>query len=257
MSRWVPAPFADSPPLDADRVRALWAQLHRGDAEPLPNDPELFAAWVLFHNGHFEDAALAGQALGARGATLANKATCVYANYVEPREKNRLDLFMVAAERALAQQNAQPINPNAWYWQGYALGRYSQGISVAKALAMGLGARVRAALEHTLELAPDHADAHLALGNFHAEVIDKVGAMIGGMTYGVRKDAGLEHYQRARQLNPESTVTLTEYANGLLMLDGERRLPEAMVLMEQASAIEPLDAMDRLYLESARMDLGA
>ena len=61
----------------------------------------------------------------------------------------------------------------------YALGRYSPGISVAKALAQGLGSKVKHALETTLKLQPKHADAHIALGAFHAEVIDKVGKLLG------------------------------------------------------------------------------
>ena len=36
--------------------------------------------------------------------------------------------------RAEAQAAAEPKNANAWYQMAYALGRYSQGISVAKAL---------------------------------------------------------------------------------------------------------------------------
>jgi hypothetical protein len=38
-----------------------------------------------------------------------------------------------------------------------------------------------------IALQPRHADAHIALGAFHAEVIDKVGALIGGMTYGAKQ----------------------------------------------------------------------
>ncbi|MFX8297259.1 hypothetical protein ABTL30_19790, partial [Acinetobacter baumannii] len=82
-------------------------------------------------------------------------------------------------ERAEAQQAEEPKNANAYYWQAYALGRYGQGISVAKALAQGLGSKVKTALETTIKLAPKHADAHIALGAFHAEVIDKVGKLLG------------------------------------------------------------------------------
>lgn len=257
MSAWTPTPNAHEFRFDADRVGRLWDRLHRGDAEPRPQSQELLEAWALFHSGDFEDAAHAGLALGGAGITLANKATCIYANYVEPREKERLDLLNLAAERAQLQQAQEPDNANAWYWQAYAVGRYSQGISVAKALSLGLGGRVRRALERALALAPHHADAHLALANFHAEVIDKVGATVGGLTYGARRETGLTHYRLARELNPVSAVTLAETANGLLMLEGERRMKEAMDLIEQAGAFEPLDAMERIYVESARMDLGA
>lgn len=43
-----------------------------------------------------------------------------------------------------------------------------------------LGGKVKSPLETSIKLSPMHADAHLALGAYHAEVIDTVGAMIGG-----------------------------------------------------------------------------
>ncbi len=255
MAQWTRCPHAGAYRFDSASLAPHWGRLHQGDAEPLPDDPALLDAWVHFHNGEFEQAAQAGLRLGDAGWTLANKATCIYAHYIEPREQTRLDLLLGAADRAEAQQKAAPRNPNAWYWQAYAVGRYSQGISVAKALARGLGGKVRRALETAIALNPRHADAHLALANFHAEVIDKVGELIGGMTYGARKDTGLSMYQTALALNPGSAITLAEYANGLLMLAGDRASEEATRLMARAAAIEPLDAMEHLYADSARMAL--
>ena len=186
---------------------------------------------------------------------MANKATCIYANYLEAREQVRQDLLLEAAARAEALQRRQADHTGAWYWQAYALGRYSQGISVAKALTQGLGVRIRHALETTIARCPHHADAHLTLAAFHAEVIDKVGSMVGGMTYGANKATGLALYQKAMALNPDSVVTLTEYANGLVMLEGIDALPEANRLLDRAASIEPQDAMERLYVASARVAL--
>jgi hypothetical protein len=45
----------------------------------------------------------------------------------------------------------QPKNANGYYFQAYALGRYSQGISVLKALTDGLGGKIKAALEADAE----------------------------------------------------------------------------------------------------------
>ncbi len=242
-------------PFDEPRLRALWHRLHLGDAEPWPEDPALRQAWLLFHNGQFMQAAQAGLALGDAGLNVANKAACIYANYVERRESTREKLLLEAAARAEGLQRRQPDNPGAWYWQAYALGRYSQGISVAKALSQGLGPRVKTALETTLRLCPRHADAHLALALFHAEVIDKVGHLVGGMTHGADQATGLELYEKAMALNGDSPTTLAEVANGLVMLGGEPRLAEATALLDRAAAMEPLDAMERLYVASARMAL--
>jgi hypothetical protein len=41
---------------DAASLPAHWGRLHAGDAEPLPADPKVLAAWSLFHAGRFEDA---------------------------------------------------------------------------------------------------------------------------------------------------------------------------------------------------------
>jgi tetratricopeptide (TPR) repeat protein len=255
MAKWTAFPHAGEYPFDAARLKKQWARLHAGDAEPLPTDPAVLEAWVLFHSGAFQQAAEAGYAAGGDGVTAGNKATAIYANYLEKKEKNKLDLFMAIAQRAEAQAAQDPKNANAWYWQAYALGRYSQGISVAKALAQGLGSKVKEALERTIKLQPKHADAHIALGAFHAEVIDKVGSLIGGMTYGAKKDTGLKLFQDALKINPGSAIGLIEYANGLVMLEGDKKMKEATKLYEQAAATKPLDAMERLDVELARAEL--
>ena len=255
MGKWAAFPHLQDYPLDAAEVRRRWAQLHAGDAEPLPQDEAVLAAWTLYHRGEFQAAVEAGLKAGGTGITVANKATCIYATYIEKKEKARLELFLEAAERAAEQAAREPRNASAWHLRGYALGRYSQGISVAKALAQGLGGKVKESLECAIKLQPRHADAHIALAAFHAEVIDKVGPLIGGMTYGAKKETGLKLFQEALRLNPHSAIGLIEYANGLVMLGGESRLAEATALYEQAAAVKPLDAAQRLDVELAQAEL--
>ena len=255
MAKWTAFPHAGDYRFDAASVKKHWARLHGGDAEPCPKDAAVLEAWALFHNGDFDKATAAGLAAGGAGVTVANKATAIYANYLEPKEKTRLDLFTQVAERAEAQAKEEPGNANAWYWHAYALGRYSQGISVAKALAQGLGGKVKESLEKAIALSPKHADARIALGAFHAEVIDKVGSLIGGMTYGAKKDTGLKLFQEALKLNPGSAIGMIEYANALVMLEGDKKMKEATKLYEQAAASTPADAMERLDVEMAKAEL--
>jgi tetratricopeptide (TPR) repeat protein len=255
MAKWTAFPHTGDYAFDATSLKKSWARLHQGDCEPLPKDAAVLQAWVLFHNGEFQKAAEAGLKAGGAGITVANKATSIYANYLETKEKAKLDLFMEVAQRAEAQQAAEPKNANAWYWQAYALGRYGQGISVAKALAQGLGTKVKNALEQAIKLSPKHADAHIALAAFHAEVIDKVGSLIGGMTYGAKKDQGLALFKEALKLNPSSAIAMIEYANGMVMLEGDKKMKEATRLYEQAAASQPLDAMERLDVEMAKAEL--
>jgi len=255
MAKWTAFPHdAAEYSFDAAALKKNWARLHAGDAEPLPADAKVLAAWGLFHAGEFQKAAEAGLKAGDAGITVANKAQAIYANYLEKSEKTKLALFMEVAERAEAQIAADSKNANAHYLMAYALGRYSQGISIAKALAQGLGSKVKSALETAIKLAPKHADAHIALGAFHAEVIDKVGSLLG-RTQGASKDAGLAMYKTALKLNPTSAIAMVEYANGLVMLEGEKKMKEATQLYEDAAACTPMDAMERLDVEMAKAEL--
>ena len=255
MAKWSAFPHdAADYTFDATSLRKNWDRLHAGDAEPLPADAKVLAAWALFHAGEFEKAVAAGLKAGGAGITVANKAQVIYANYLEKSEKARLALFLEVAERAESQLATEPKNANAYYLMAYALGRYSQGISIAKALAQGLGSKVKGALETAIKLAPKHADAHIALGAFHAEVIDKVGSLLG-RTQGASKEGGLAMYKTALKLNPTSAIAMVEYANGLVMLEGDKRMSEATELYEKAAAAKPLDAMERLDVEMAKAEL--
>ena len=255
MQTWTAFPLPGEFHFEPESLAKHWQRLHAGDAEPLPQDADVLQAWALFHNGRFQEAAEAGLKAGGAGITVANKATAIYATYLEKKEKTRLDFFMAVAQRAEAQAAQDANHANAWYWQGYALGRYSQGISVAKALAQGLGGKVKEALEKTIKLQPRHADAHTALGLFHAEVIDKVGSLIGGMTYGTKTEVGLKLFQESLKINPASAIGMIECANGLLMLEGEKKMSEATRLYEQAAASKPMDAMEWLHVELAKAEL--
>jgi len=255
MAKWTAFPYdGDEYTYDAAALKKQWARLHAGDAEPFPKDDKVLAAWALFHAGEFQKAHDAGLKIGGAGITVANKAQAIYANYLEKSEKTKLAMFLEISERAEAQQVSDSKNANAFYWQAYALGRYSQGISVAKALAQGLGSKVKNALETTIKLAPKHADAHIALGSFHAEVIDKVGRLLG-KTQGADTATGLAMYKQALKLNPTSAIAMVEYANGLVMLEGDKRMKEAEKLYADAAAGTAMDAMERLDVEMAKAEL--
>jgi len=255
MARWTAFPYAGDYKFDAARVEQQWARLHAGDLEPLPKEPEVLDAWAHFHNGDFYKAVKLGLSLGQAGLNVANKASCIYAAYLEQHEACRLEIFLTVAQRAEAQLREQPDNHNAQYLHAFALGRYSQGISVAKALAQGIDNKVKSGLENVIRKQPAHADAHVVLGNFHAEVIDKVGSLIGAMAYGANKDIGLNLFARAMELNRASVFCMVEYARAMLMLEGEAMVEEANRLYQLAVRGQPIDALERLEIELAKAEL--
>lgn len=279
-ARWTAFPYADAAYDYADAaLEARWPRLHQGDREPYP-DPAglkqlvvrhrqlapsdvsldrvattLQDAWRAYHRGNFAHAVELGLAVGLLGYNVANKATNIHATYLEKAENTKLALFLESAGRAEQLSACARTIANAWYLHAQALGRYGQGISVVKALAEGLGGKVKHGLEQAIALEPRHADAHIALGTYHAEVISKVGATIGGLTYGASRDAGIKHFETALKLNPHSAIARIEYANGLAMMFGKAKLKQATQLYEEAAACPPADAMERLDAELAKAEL--
>ena len=253
---WAKFPYPDKAYLyEGANLKKHWDRLHRGDCEPFPKGDELQEAWRRYHAGEFEKAAEAGVALGVEGYAVANKAAAIYASSVEksgPRKVKLLEEAMARGEEAI---KARPRDANAHYLYALAAGRYSQEISIAKALAQGLGGKIKEALTQAIKLQAKHADAHIALGAWHAEIIGKVGSMVGGLTYGAKKDAALEHFGKALKLNPDSAIARIEYANGLAILFGKDRMKEAEKLYAEAAKQKPMDAMERLDVEAAKAEL--
>lgn len=238
-----------------DALRKSWDRLHRGDREPWPAEARLQAAWRAFHRGDFADAISEGAKLKAAGATVANKSAAVAATYLVEDDRPALELLREAAARAESASRDAPHDANAWYMQAFVLGRYAQRVSILKALAEGVGGKVSKALERAVELEPKHADAYIALGLYHAEIIDKVGALAGRLTYGADAAKSVKHFEQALKLNPASAIAHMEYANGLLMLHGDKQKKKAVELYRKAAAMKPADAMERLDVEQAKAEL--
>lgn len=281
-AQWYKFPYGQQPYLYAGAALAkAWSRLHAGECEPYPDAKSLRKlagakpggkppgfkgsydelasglqeAWRAYHHGDFRDAVEHGAALGAFGTAVANKAAVVYCSYLEEDEKRAVRLLTEAAARAADACRCLPAWSNAWYFHAFALGRYAQRVSVLKALGEGVGGKVREALDRTIELERHHADAQIALGAYHAEIIDKVGALAGRLTYGADRAAAVRHFEEAIRLNPLAAIAYIEYGNGLLLLEGSSKHGEAVKLYRKAAACKPADAMERLDVEQAQAEL--
>jgi tetratricopeptide (TPR) repeat protein len=236
------------------RLKSAWKKLHAGDCEPWPENGEIQQAWRLFHQGAFAEAVDTALAEGDIAHVVANKASGIHADYLEEDDAVKQTIYTAGIERAEAAMQSDPDNPNAYYFHAYHLGRYSQSISIAKALSQGLGGRIKKSLDRAIALEPRHAEAHTALGLYHAEVIAKVGKLVGSMTYGASADKALEHFDEAIRIS-NAPIAWIEYGNGLYLLFGEKRVAESNEAYEKAAGMTPLDAMQALDIEYAENSL--
>jgi tetratricopeptide (TPR) repeat protein len=251
MAKWTKTPVdAKSITYAGDALKKIWDALHKADNEPYPKSADLQDAWRAYHAGDFSAARD-----GAEGNWLAIKANSIYASHVEKKDAAKVKLFQESMEMAEALIAKEPKNANAHYQYAYAAGRYSQSISILKALKEGYGSKIKTALETALKLDSKHADAHIAIGAYHSEIIDKVGGMVGKLTYGANKDDAVKHFEAALKLNPQSPVAHIEYANGLLMMFKDKEIDKATALYEKAAKMKGRDAMELIDIEIAKAEL--
>lgn len=237
-----------------EKLEKAWADLHAGDREPWPADEAIQHAWRSFHSGDFAAAVDAALAHGDTAHVVANKASGIYADYLEEDDGVKQAIYTAGIERAEAAMADDPDDPNSFYFHAYHLGRYSQSISIAKALSQGLGGKIKKSLDRVIELEPRHAEAHTALGLYHAEVISKVGKLVGSMTYGASADKSMEHFNEAIRIS-NAPIAWIEYGNGLYLLYGEKRVDDSNEAYEKAAGMKPLDAMQSLDIDYARNSL--
>ena len=274
--KWAAFPHRDKAfDYAGDKLAKAWPKLHAGDQEPYPDavrvaalikanpklgkaaDAEKIAsrlqdAWRAYHRGDFQEATEAGEELGTLGTVVACKAAGIHGVYLLDKEADKLKRFDEIAKRAAAAAAQLPGEANCHYFHAFALGRYSQKLSIAKALKMGLAGKVRQSLDAALELEPKHAEAHTALALYHAEIIGKIGALIGGMTYGAKAADAEKHIKTALKLTPDSPIAHVEHGNLQLLLHGERGEDAAAAAYERAAKLKPRDAMEALDARFAR-----
>lgn len=278
-STWAPFPHdAKAYAYAGDALKKAWPRLHAGDAEPFPDAKRAQAlidaagkaargakaetlamalqdAWRAFHRGDFKAAFDAGSELGPLGASVAVKAIGIHATYLVDDDAEKLKRFEQAAKLAEAAIKALPDEANSHYRHAFALGRYSQGLSIATALKQGIAGKVRESLDAALELAPRHAEAHTALALYHAEIIGKIGAMIGGLTYGAKAAEAESHIKTALKLTPDSPIAHIEHGNVLMLLYGDKKEDAAAAAYEKAAKLKPQDAMEALDAAYAKEQL--
>ncbi len=128
-------------------------------------------------------------------------------------------------------------------------------VKVAKALKLGIAGKVRVSLDAALELEPKHAEAHTAMALYHAEIISKIGSMIGGLTYGAKASEAEKHIKEALKLTPASPIANIEHGNLLMLLHGDKKEDDAAAAYEKAAKTKPLDAMEALDADHARSEI--
>jgi hypothetical protein len=222
MAKWTPFPHAGQFRLDAAQLKKQWARLHTGDAEPLPKDPPCCRPGCISTTASSRRHPKSAWQQAARASPQPTRRRRFTPTTSRRRKRRVWSCSCRWPNRPQATGRPTRRTPTP------GTGMPTHWAATARASAWprrwprGWAARFVSRWKKPSPSRPAHADAHIALGAFHAEVIDKVGALIGGMTYGAKKDKA-STVPGGTAPQPGSAIAMIEYANALVMLEGERK----------------------------------
>lgn len=280
---WTPFPNPD-PALEypGERLREVWPRLHAGDREPFPDREyiaellaaearlgdtalgtdagkiasELQDAWRAFHRGEFREAFDRGMQAGPLGHGVAITADGVQAFFLEGKDAEKITRYQALAEQASDTIDLLPLQAGSHYRYAWAMGLLARMLPAMQVLADGLGSKLHAALDATLELDADHAEAHTALGLYFAEAVNKLGTGLAKMTLRVDPAVAEAHLRTAIELTPEAPNAWIGLGIGLGLLDPTANASQRKDALAKVAAMRPLDARQALEIAYAKKKLG-
>lgn len=214
------------------------------------------AAEEAYAEGRFLECAELAEALGAPGGhVLAAMCLALQARYLAAEhEKPAL------AESALALADEairlDPGNADAYLRSVQALGLRAEIIGNLRAVRQGLGGKSRELVLKALERAPDHAEAHLAVAGWHADIV-AAGFIARAMFKDANTEDAVRHFERALELGGDSKLVRLEYARRLPKLDRKGGRERALALLSEAAAFPVGDFYDGLVHADVLRELAA
>jgi hypothetical protein len=182
----------------------------------------------------------------SEGFSFAARALAEYGN---TRPKSERDDYYSQCEvyaRKAVQLN--PKNPDGYFEIAVAVGQLANLRDVGYAISTGVPSQIRDNLNTALELNPRHWFAMVVLGRWHAEMTSR-GI---GWLYGANGGRSLELLELAIKTAPKRILVRVEVALAFLVLDKQKYRARALLEVQTAVKLEPIDFAERRQLERAK-----
>jgi hypothetical protein len=222
-----------------------------------PDEAAAYAAqlqdvWRLMFRGDFAQAKADGLKLGVGGQVPAMFAQVIYALFLAPDQASKqklLEEVISYTDQAGELVNADPM---AMFGRVYAKARLGEELPIAVVLKRGYTSQIPDELDALLKKTPNQPYALALYGGYQAGVIRKVGAFVGGMTYGVDADRMEQFFARSFKQAGNLPIGHYEYANALTYVYGDDEHEKALAQLKLAASHKPINAMEALEVAHAK-----
>ena len=199
---------------------------------------------------HFEGRFLAAADLGeaidtSEGYALAAQSLTIYGHHLATTKAEQQAVLLRAMDLGERAVELDDTNPFAHQALAHAMGRYAETLPIIQALRDGYAEKTMASMKRGLTIDPDYVYGHLAVGSWHAKIIDAAG-LLAAVIYGASEDRALDHYRRAIELAPDNVIVMAGFAIGLLQLDAPGFRDQAEELLARIEAAPKEAAFERL-----------
>ena len=185
---------------------------------------------------YLEAAQIAEEAGGASGFAFAATSLNIYALYYAEKEES-VKLYQRAMDLAGRAVEIDPKSLRGNNELARAMGRYSQRIGRVRAMNEKFAERIRKHIEVTLSIDDQFAEGHLALGRWHAGLIEVLGSFLARSFFGASKNDAVYHLERALELDSEGIDSHYGVAIGFLALGKRKYRKKAKGLLLQVAKL--------------------
>ncbi len=175
--------------------------------------------WRLHFQGDFEQAYQLGKKLGPAGLIPALYSRLIYTTLIEKDDAKRLTAYREISHRSNQLLPLAPDHAFSLFGLAYAHARELELMSTSAAASTDYLSQTQDILERLQKRYPQRALYPAMLGGLHAGVVERVGSIIGTMTYGSSESGALKAFSRALSLESGVPVILNEYAAALTRMD--------------------------------------
>ncbi|MYB35047.1 MAG: hypothetical protein F4X92_08000 [Gammaproteobacteria bacterium] len=238
---------------DIGRCSGYWilfvclAFISTGDAKATT----LEEAETAYAEGRYLEAArMAEKAGGASGFALAANSLNTHALYYAEKDEQS-GLFRHAMDLAERAIEIDPKSLRGHFELVRAMGKYAQGIGRVKAMNEKYAEQIREHLEFALSLDDNFADAHLALGSWHAGLVEVMGSFLAGILFGANRKDAVFHIERALDLDREGIDIHYGSANGFLALGKRKYRKKAEDLLSRVAELPVQESYQASIQEKA------
>jgi hypothetical protein len=221
--------------------------------------------WQAFFRGDFQHASQLGKKYGGYAQVPGVLSEIIAAVYLMPTLAQKQALLRDAILRISSYGQQFPFVPGDQDFKhdyammrlgfAYAIGRLAEDESIAEQLSSKHAVIAMNAATELLADMPHHPMGLGLAGGIDANVIRRVGKLLGSMSLNVHAFDAEMAFRESIQLVPDMAILRYEYANSLLYTNGRESWPEAQKQLQIAAGLTPQDAMEALDIAYAKKHL--